>query len=56
MLSVGRLLGVALSGAVRAIFTGFSFGIVAPLRRRNAGLVALAALGMAVWTILKSSR
>jgi hypothetical protein len=53
--SARRLLGVALSGVLRAIFTGLSFGIVAPLRMRHAGLVALAALGIALWTILKGS-
>jgi hypothetical protein len=56
VLAVGRLLAVALNGALRAVFTGLSFGIVAPLKMRHAGLVALTALGMAVWTILKSSR
>jgi hypothetical protein len=54
--SLGRLLGVALSGALRAVFTGLSFGIVAPLRLRHAGLVVLAALGIALWTIVRSSR
>jgi hypothetical protein len=54
--SARRLLGVALSGVLRAIFTGLSFGIVAPLKMRHAGLVALAALGLALWTIVNSSR
>jgi hypothetical protein len=54
--SARRLVGVALAGALRAVFTGLSFGIVAPLRMRHAGLVALAALGVALWTIVKSSR
>ena len=53
--SARRLLGVAVSGALRAIFAGLSFGVVAPLRMRHAGLVALAALGMALWSIVKSS-
>ena len=53
--SAGRLLGVALSGALRAVFTGLSFGIVAPLKMRHAGLVVLAALGIALWSIVKSS-
>lgn len=56
LLSARRLLGVALAGALRAISTGLSFGIVAPLRMRNAGLVALAALGVVLWSILGSSR
>jgi hypothetical protein len=51
-----RLLAVALSGVIRAVFTGLSFGIVAPLRMRHAGLVALAALGFALWAIVKGSR
>jgi hypothetical protein len=54
--SARRLLGVVVAGALRAVFTGLSFGVVAPLRMRHAGLVALAALGMAVWTIVRSSQ
>lgn len=54
--SASRLLAVALSGMIRAVFTGLSFGIVAPLRMRHAGLVALAALGFALWTIVKGSQ
>jgi hypothetical protein len=54
--SARRLLGVVLGAALRAIFTGLSFGIVAPLRMRNAGLVVLAALGVALWTVLGGSR
>ena len=54
--SARRLLGVVLGGALRAVFTGLSFGIVAPLRMRNAGLVVLAALGVALWTLLGGSR
>jgi hypothetical protein len=54
--SAGRLLAVALSGVIRAVFTGLSFGVVAPLRMRHAGLVALAALGFALWAIVKGSR
>ncbi|HYB65458.1 MAG TPA: hypothetical protein VEC59_09405 [Steroidobacteraceae bacterium] len=53
--SARRLLGVAVAGALRAIFTGLSFGVVAPLQMRHAGLVALAALGMALWSIVRSS-
>lgn len=53
--SARRLLAVALSGMIRAVFTGLSFGIVAPLRMRHAGLVALAALGLALWTLLGRS-
>jgi hypothetical protein len=56
MFSARRLLGVVLAGVLRAIFTGLSFGIVAPLRMRNAGLVVLAALGVALWTLLGGSR
>jgi hypothetical protein len=54
--SASRLLAVALSGMIRAVVTGLSFGIVAPLRMRHAGLVALAALGFALWTIVKGSQ
>jgi len=54
--SASRLLAVALSGMIRAVFTGLSFGIVAPLRMRHAGLVALAALGLALWTIVRGSQ
>ena len=52
--SARRLLSAALAGALLAISTGLSFGIVAPLRMRNAGLVALGAVGVALWTLLKS--
>lgn len=54
--SASRLLAVALSGMVRAVFTGLSFGIIAPLRMRHAGLVALAALGFALWALVKGSQ
>ena len=54
--SASRLLAVALSGVIRAVFTGLSFGIVAPLRMRHAGLVALAALGFALWTLVRGSQ
>lgn len=54
--SLSRLLAVALSGMIRAVFTGLSFGIVAPLRMRHASLVALAALGFALWSLVKGSR
>jgi hypothetical protein len=50
-----RLLGVVLAGVVRAVSTGLAFGVVAPLRMRHAGLVALAALGFTLWSIVKSS-
>ena len=53
--SAGRLIAAVLAGALRAVATGFSFGIVAPLRMRYAGLVALAALGLALWTFVSSS-
>ena len=53
--SARRLLAVALSGMIRAVFTGLSFGIVAPLRMRHAGLVALAALGLALCTLVGRS-
>jgi hypothetical protein len=54
--SAGRLLAVALGGVVRAVSTGLSFGIVAPLKLRYAGLAAIAALELAVWAIVESSR
>ena len=54
--SARRLLAGALSGVIRAIFTGLSFGVVAPLRMRHAGLVMFAALGVALWSILGRSR
>jgi hypothetical protein len=49
---VRRLLGVVIAGALLAISAGLTFGVVAPLRMRNAGLVALGALGVALWTII----
>lgn len=55
VVSTRRLLGAAAAGALRAVFTGLSFGIIAPLKMRHAGLVALAALGVALWSILNSS-
>jgi len=54
--SARRLPGVVLAGALRGIFAGLSFGVVAPLRMRNAAFVALAALSVALWTLLGSSR
>ena len=54
--SVGRLLGVVIGGALLAVSAGLTFGIVAPLRMRNAGLVGLGALAVALCTILGSSR
>jgi hypothetical protein len=53
--SVRRLLGVTIAGALLAISTGLSFGVVAPLRMRNAGLIALGAVGVVLWTLLGSS-
>jgi hypothetical protein len=53
--SARRLLSVVVAGSLRAIFTGLAFGVVAPLRMRHAGLAALAALGLALWSILNSS-
>lgn len=53
--SLQRLLGVAASGVVKAVFTAFSFGVAAPLKMRHAGPVGLAALGFALWSIVKSS-
>lgn len=55
VLSARRLLGVVIGGTLGALFTGLSFGIVAPLRMRHAGLVAMAALGLALWTLVRSS-
>jgi len=49
-----RLL-TALLAALQAGLTGVFTGIAAPLRLRNAGIVALAALGFAVWSIVQSS-
>jgi hypothetical protein len=53
--SLRRGLGAALAAVVGAIVTGLSFGILAPLRLRHAGLAAIAGLGIAVWGILRSS-
>lgn len=53
--SLQRFLGVAASGVVGAIITAFAFGVAAPLKMRHAGPVALAALGFALWSIVKSS-
>ena len=53
--SARRLLAVAITGPLRAIFTGLAFGVVAPLRMRHAGLVVLAAIGLALWSIFNSS-
>ena len=53
--SARRVLAVAVGGPLRAIFTGLSFGVVAPLRMRHAGLVALTALGFALWALVTSS-
>ena len=50
-----RLLTAALTGAGFGVGSGVSFGIVAPLRLRRAGLVALAAIGIAIWTLVRSS-
>jgi hypothetical protein len=51
-----RLLGVVIGGALLAISAGLAFGVVAPLRMRNAGLVVLGALGVTLWTLLGGSR
>ncbi|HVH82704.1 MAG TPA: hypothetical protein VM713_00160 [Steroidobacteraceae bacterium] len=53
--SVRRLLGVVLSGVIRAVGAGLSFGVVAPLRMRHAGLAALAALGIVLWNLVSRS-
>jgi len=53
--SARRLLAVAVGGPLRAIFTGLSLGVVAPLRMRHAGLVALTTLGFALWSLVTSS-
>jgi len=48
----------AFGGALQAALTGIFIGIVAPLRLRNAGVVALgvlATLGMAIFSICQSS-
>jgi hypothetical protein len=49
-----RLLAAALRGAGFGVRAGVSFGIVAPLKLRHAGLVALAATGVAIWTLVRS--
>lgn len=53
--SVGRVLRTGLGAVLTAMFAGLSFGIVRPLRLRNAGFVALAALGVCLWSILQGS-
>ena len=53
--SARRMLAVAVGGTLRAVFAGLTFGVVAPLRMRHAGLVVLAALGLALWTLVTSS-
>ena len=53
--SARRLLAAVVAAPLRAILTGLAFGVVAPLRMRHAGLVALGALGLALWSILNSS-
>lgn len=55
VLSARRLLAVAVGGPLRAIFAGLSFGVLAPLRMRHAGLLVLTALGLTLWTLIKSS-
>jgi hypothetical protein len=53
--SAHHLLAGVVGGSLRAILTGLAFGVVAPLRvMRHAGLVALGALGLALWSILSS--
>ena len=53
--SLRRSLAAALSGTLRAVFAGVSFGLVGPLKLRNAGIVALAGLGVCLWSILQGS-
>jgi hypothetical protein len=50
-----RALAAALGAVVGAIGVGLTFGIIAPLRLRNAAVVAVAALGIAAWSIFGSS-
>lgn len=53
--SLRRALAGAGTAALRGVFAGVAFGLVRPLRLRNAGVVALAALGMCVWSVLQGS-
>jgi hypothetical protein len=50
-----RALAAALGAVVGAIATGLTFGIVAPLKLRNAGVVAATAVGLVAWSIFRSS-
>jgi hypothetical protein len=53
--SLRRSLTMALNGTVRSVFAGVSFGLVGPFKLRNAGVVALAALGMVVFSLVMSA-
>lgn len=53
--SLQRALAAAVAAVVGAIGTGLTFGIVAPLKLRNAGVVAITAVGLAAWSIFRSS-
>jgi hypothetical protein len=48
--------GEVLAAALRGIYTGLTFGVVSQLRMGNAAVLVLAALGVALWAILGSSR
>jgi hypothetical protein len=50
-----RSLGAGLRAAVRATFSGLLIGLVAPLRLKYAGLVALAGAAVTVWTLLQGA-
>ena len=50
-----RALAAAVTAVVGAIGTGLTFGIVAPLKLRNAGVIAVTAAGVAAWSIFRSS-
>ncbi|MDE2137392.1 MAG: hypothetical protein KGJ68_08145 [Gammaproteobacteria bacterium] len=53
--SLRRALAAAGTGTLRGVFAGMSFGLLGPLKLRNAGVVALAALGVCVWSVLQGS-
>ena len=53
--SAARAAAVAASGTLCALFAALSFGIVAPLRMRHAGLAALGAFALALWSLVRSS-
>lgn len=50
-----RGLAAGLRAVVRATFSGLLIGIVAPLRLKYAGLVALAGAAVTVWTLLQGA-